>query len=196
MSRPSAEAVGGTCSVVEGHRPGDRVRVLPRIALDQLPVSHLNTTKPDPVEQDEPQVAYGCDLAPHPAVDLAPKDPPIRAADRNFVKDGLRDCSAEVICAIDGRNDHPSVDEWTKASEMRRLVELPFVVHRPVASNNPSAGFPALDLRINVRWGTRNQRRLADGLAQSFFRGRDNRVAIVIEKVDGPAPSKPSVCTR
>jgi hypothetical protein len=155
----------------------------------------LNTTKPGPVEGDKPEVARGCDLAPCPAVDLAPEDPPIRAADRNFVKDGLRNRSSEVICAIDGRNDHATVHNWAKASEMRRIVEPPFVVLRPVTSNNRSAGFPAFDPRIDVRWGTRNHRRLADGLAQSFFGGRDDRVAIVVEKVNRAASPKPSVCT-
>ena len=47
---------------------------------------------------------------------------------------------------------------------MRRVVELPFVVLRPMASNDRSAGFPWFDLRINVRWRPRNHGQLADGL--------------------------------
>jgi hypothetical protein len=89
LSRPPAKAVGGARSVVKGHGPGDRIRVLRRIAFDQLPVGDLDATKPGPVERDEPEVARRCDLAPNPAVDLAAEDPPIRAADGHFVKDGL-----------------------------------------------------------------------------------------------------------
>ena len=165
LSRPPANAIGDTRSVVESHRPGDRICVLRRIAFDQLPVGHLDTTKTGPVQRDEPEVARRCDLAPNPAVDLAPEDPPIRAAHRYFVKDGLRTSSSEVIGSVNGWNDHASVDERTKASEIDRLVELPFVVLRPVTSNNRSARFPGFDLRINVRWRTRNPRQLADRLA-------------------------------
>jgi hypothetical protein len=49
----------------------------------------LDPTKTGAVERDETEVARGCDFAPDPAVDLAPEDPPIRAADRYFVEDGF-----------------------------------------------------------------------------------------------------------
>jgi hypothetical protein len=119
-------------------------------------VGDLNTAEARAMQRDKLQIARRRNLAPHPAINLTAEDTSVRTANGHFMEDGFRHRSGKVVGPIDCRDHGPSVHQGSKSSQMGRLVELPLVIFRAVASNNDAAGFPAFDPRIKVRGWARH----------------------------------------
>jgi hypothetical protein len=155
LPRSPAEPVGSARRVVKRHGPRHGVRVIGCVALNQLPVGDLDAAKAGAVQRDEVQISGRRHLAPHPTIDLAPENPSVRTTHGHFVEDRFRDRSGKVIRPIDSGDHCPAKNDGAETGEVRRVVELPLVIFRPVASDDHAASFPALDLRIETRWRTR-----------------------------------------